>query len=247
MSADTAVLVAGTVAGSLVFGVSGFAFALTASVIWLQALSPAQVVPLAVICPLVLNVVTLPMIRREVSLMRLLPFAVGSTLGVPIGVLLVARLDANALRAGIAVLLIAYSVFALSRKHLTAVRIATFPGRVADAAVGFVGGVLGGVAGLSAVLPSLWIALRGWPKTAQRALLQSYGFYTQVFTVLVFAGFMGFDERTLKALVICLPIAIAGSLVGLAVFRRLSGDSFRRIVLWIVLCGGVGLLLRAAK
>ena len=68
---ETAVLVAGTLAGSLVFGVSGFAFALTASVIWLQALSPAQVLPLAVICPLLLNIVTFPAIRRDIRVARL--------------------------------------------------------------------------------------------------------------------------------------------------------------------------------
>ncbi|MEP7062547.1 MAG: sulfite exporter TauE/SafE family protein [Betaproteobacteria bacterium] len=247
MSADTAILVGGTVAGSLVFGISGFAFALTASVIWLQAMTPAEVLPLAVICPLVLNIVTLPLIRRDVSIAKLLPFVAGSTLGVPIGVLLVARLDAGALRAGIALLLIAYSVFALSRPRLPELRLAHATGRAADGGVGFVGGVLGGVAGLSAVLPSLWIALRGWPKPVQRGLLQSFGFYSQALTALVFAGFVGFSDRTLHALMICLPIAIAGSLVGLAAFRKLSGDAFRRAVLWIVLCGGVGLLLRVAR
>jgi uncharacterized membrane protein YfcA len=97
------------------------------------------------------------------------------------------------------------------------------------------------------VLPSLWIALRGWPKPVQRGLLQSFGFYSQALTVVVFVGFVGFGQRTLDALMICLPIAVVGSLVGLALFRRLSGDGFRRAVLWIVLCGGVGLLLRAGK
>jgi uncharacterized membrane protein YfcA len=247
VSADTAILVGGTIAGALVFGVSGFAFALTASVIWLQALPPAEVLPLAVVCPLVLNVVTLPLIRRDVSFPKLMPFVAGSTLGVPLGVWLVAWLDASALRAGIAVLLIVYSVFALSRPRMPELRLADATGRVADGGVGFVGGVLGGIAGLSAVLPSLWIALRGWPKPVQRGLLQSFGFYSQALTVLVFAGFVGFSDSTLHALAICLPVAIVGSLVGLAAFHRLSGDAFRRAVLWIVLCGGVGLLLRAAK
>ncbi len=245
--ADTAVLVAGALAGSLVFGISGFAFALTASVIWLQVLPPAEVVPLAVVCPLVLNLVTLPMIRRDVSFPKLWPFIAGSTLGVPLGVLLVARLDAGLLRTGIAVLLIAYSVFALSRPRLPEWQLAPAVGRAADTGVGFVGGVLGGIAGLSAVLPSLWIALRGWPKPVQRGLLQSFGFYSQALTVAVFIGFVGFDERTLKALLICLPIAVVGGLAGLAAFRRMSGDGFRRAVLWIVLCGGAGLLLRAGK
>ncbi|HEV8503139.1 MAG TPA: sulfite exporter TauE/SafE family protein [Casimicrobiaceae bacterium] len=244
---ETAVLVAGTLAGSLVFGVSGFAFALTASVIWLQALSPAQVLPLAVICPLLLNIVTFPAIRRDIRVARLWPFVAGSTLGVPLGVVLVLHVDATWLRNVIAVLLIAYSGVALTRPRLPEVRLAPALGRVADGGVGFVGGVLGGIAGLSAVLPSLWIGVRGWPKAEQRGLLQSFGFYSQALTLAVFLAYAGFGRGTLAALAICLPIAIVGSLLGLALFRRMSGDTFRRAVLWIVLAGGLGLLARTLR
>jgi uncharacterized membrane protein YfcA len=241
---DLAVLVLGTVAGSLVFGVSGFAFALTASAIWLQRLPPAQVVPLAVVCPLMLNVVTLPTLRRDIRVASLWPFLAGGTLGVPLGVLVVLHSDGVVLTRVIAVILIAYSAFALTRRRALELRLATVPGRVADGGVGVVGGVLGGIAGLSAVLPSLWMGMRGWTKPEQRGLLQSYGFYTQALTLAVFAGVAGFDTATLEALAICLPIAVAGSLAGLWLFRRMSGDVFRRAVLGIVFAGGVGLLLR---
>jgi uncharacterized membrane protein YfcA len=241
---DLAVLVLGTVAGSLVFGVSGFAFALTASAIWLQRLPPAQVVPLAVVCPLMLNVVTLPALRRDIRIAALWPFLVGGTLGVPLGVLVVLHGDGTVLARLIAVILIAYSAFALTRTRAPELRLASVQARVADGGVGLVGGVLGGIAGLSAVLPSLWIGMRGWTKPEQRGLLQSYGFYTQALTLAVFAGIAGIDAATLEALAICLPIAVAGSLAGLWLFRRMSGDAFRRAVLAIVLAGGVGLLLR---
>ena len=143
-----------------------------------------------------------------------------------------------------AVILIAYSAFALTRRRALELRLATVPGRVADGGVGVVGGVLGGIAGLSAVLPSLWMGMRGWTKPEQRGLLQSYGFYTQALTLTVLAGVAGFDAATLGALAICLPIAVAGSLAGLWLFRRMSGDVFRRAVLGIVLAGGIGLLVR---
>lgn len=242
---DAALLALGAAAGSLVFGVSGFAFALTASMIWLQFLPPAQVVPLAVICHLVLNLVTLPQIRADISLPKLLPFAAGSTIGVPLGVLVVTHGQPDALRNAIAVLLIGYSVFALSHKVLPTVRLSRGAGYATDGLAGFVGGILGGVAGLAAVLPSLWIGVRGFPKATQRGLLQSFGFYTQALTLLVFAGVVGLSDATLRALAVCLPIAIVGSFIGFAWFRRMSGDAFRRAVLWIVLCGGLGLLLRA--
>ena len=47
-------------------------------------------------------------------------------------------------------------------------------GRWADAAVGLLGGVMGGIGGFSGVLPSLWITLRGWDKDLQRSVIQNF-------------------------------------------------------------------------
>jgi uncharacterized membrane protein YfcA len=244
-SLDLWVLVAGTAAGSLVFGVSGFAFSLTASVIWLQRLPPAEVVPLAVICPIVLNLVTLPRIWRNVDLRNLAPFAAGATLGVPLGVLMLSRFDPTLLRPGIGGVLVAYSGFALTRASLPTVSLPRIVGRAADSGAGFVGGIFGGVAGLSVVLPSLWIGMRGFAKGEQRGLLQSFGFYSQLLALIVYTGVLGVGVDTLKALAICLPIAIVGSQIGMALFSRLSGDAFRRAILGVVLIGGLALLWRA--
>jgi uncharacterized membrane protein YfcA len=244
-SIDLWVLVAGSAAGSLVFGVSGFAFALTASIIWLQRLPPAEVVPLAVICTIVLNLVTLPRIWRDVDLRQLLPFAAGSTIGVPLGVLLLSRFDPSNLRLAIGAVLVAYSGFALSRSALPSVRLPLRIGQAADGGAGLIGGVLGGVAGLSVVLPSLWIGMRGFGKARQRGLLQSFGFYSQALTLVVYAGLLGVSEQTRHALLVCLPIAVVGSYCGMGIFARLSGEGFRRAILAIVLVGGLALLVRA--
>lgn len=246
MSGEIGLLAVGAALGSLVFGVSGFAFALTASAIWLQAMPPAAVVPLVVTVPLVLNLVTLPQLRRDIDLKRLAPFAAGSTLGIPLGVAVVARADPGVLRIAIAVLLVGYSVYALSRSRLPRVRLPERSARAVDAGVGLVGGVVGGISGLSVVLPSLWIGMRGLGKAEERGLIQSFGLYCHVVTLTMFAGFVGFTADLLRALAVCLPIAVVGSLVGLRLFRRMSGEVFRRSVLWIILAGGLGLLARAA-
>lgn len=241
------VLVAGSAVGALVFGISGFAFALSASVIWLQWLPPAEVVPLAVICPIVLNVVTLPRIRRDIDLRKVWPFAAGATIGVPLGVLLLSRFDPSGLRLAIGVSLVAYSAFALSRPVLPSLDLPVRIGRVADGAAGLVGGVFGGIAGLSVVLPSLWIGMRGFAKPQQRGVLQSFGFYSQGLTLVVYAGMIGFSAQTGRALLVCLPVAVIGSLAGMAIFSRLSREAFRRAILVIVLGGGVALLARGLR
>ncbi len=244
---DFWVLGLGAAAGSLVFGISGFAFGLTASVIWLQVLSPLQVVPLVVICPLVMNLVTLPRIRRDINLTRLWPFALGSTLGVPLGVSLLGAINANELRAAIGVLLVGYSGYALMTPRLPLVLLPAGPGRVADTGVGLLGGLLGGVSGLSVVLPSVWIAMRGGSKAEQRGLLQSFGLYCHLLTLGAFATLIGMEAETFKALALCVPISVTGSLVGMRIFARLSPGGFQRAIIWIILAGGIGLLARAAR
>jgi hypothetical protein len=50
----------------------------------------------------------------------------------------------------------------------------SFGGRVADAMVGFAGGILGGLAGLSGPLPILWASVRGWGKDERRGVFQTF-------------------------------------------------------------------------
>ena len=49
-----------------------------------------------------------------------------------------------------------------------------FGGRAADAIVGFAGGILGGLAGLSGPLPTLWASVRGWTKDQRRGVFQIF-------------------------------------------------------------------------
>ncbi len=49
-----------------------------------------------------------------------------------------------------------------------------FGGRLADGVVGFAGGILGGLAGLSGPLPTLWASVRGWGKDERRGVFQTF-------------------------------------------------------------------------
>ena len=45
-------------------------------------------------------------------------------------------------------------------------------GAAADAGIGFLNGVLGGITGLAGILVTIWCGLRGWPKDVQRTVFQ---------------------------------------------------------------------------
>jgi len=63
-------------------------------------------------------------------------------------------------------------------RHRTCPRLARAcgrPGRTADGAIGFAGGILGrGLAGLSGALPTVWATLRGWGKDERRGVFQAF-------------------------------------------------------------------------
>ena len=75
------------------------------------------------------------------------------------------------LKLGVGLLLIFYSAWmGLVRRP----PIVTGGGRLADASVGFVGGVMGGMASLSGPAPTIWLQLRGWTKGEQRGVNQPF-------------------------------------------------------------------------
>jgi uncharacterized membrane protein YfcA len=172
MGADQIALVLlGALAGGIVNGLTGFGTGITAMGLWLYALSPAVAATLVIICSVVSQVQTLPLVWRTIEWGRVLPFVVPGLLGVPIGTWLLPQIDPRSFKIGVGLFLVAYPSYVLARRSSMA---STVGGRAADAAVGLGGGVLGGLTGFSGVLPIVWTDIRGWSKEQRRSVLQAF-------------------------------------------------------------------------
>jgi uncharacterized membrane protein YfcA len=163
-------VLAGAAAGAFVSGISGFAFGMVALTVWAWALDPRLISPLIVFGSLVAQLTALGALRRGVDRRRLLPFLVGGAAGVPAGVWLLDTIDLRLFRVVTGVVLTVYGAGSLLARELPAV---TRGGRLADGAIGLIGGVMGGLAGLSGPVPVLWCTLRRWDRDVQRAVFQS--------------------------------------------------------------------------
>ena len=75
-----------TFAGALVAGLSGFAFGLVVSSIWLYILTPLQTASLIIAFGLIVQGYSVWKLRRSLDWQKLAPFVVGAALGVPAGV-----------------------------------------------------------------------------------------------------------------------------------------------------------------
>lgn len=234
------VVLTGAFVGGLVSGLVGFGTALVALGIWLHVLSPVPAVALVAICSVVAQVQTLPAIWHAFDRDRAWPMIAAGLLGVPVGVWLLAYLDPHTFRFGMGLLLLCYAAFmTFHRPHQVGFRRG---GRLADAGVGFGGGVLGGLAGLSGPLPAIWATLRGWSKDERRAVFQGYNTVILGSTVIAYAVSGRLDAMVWRLVLIGLPGTLTGAWIGSSLYRRLSDRHFHVVVLGVLAAFGMSLV-----
>jgi uncharacterized membrane protein YfcA len=228
----------GAFVGGLAAGAAGFAFGIVATAIWLHAIDPVHSTILVVSGGTIIQAGTIWPLRRAIEPQRLWPFLAAGLIGIPIGVWLLVRTDAHALKIALGVFLAAYGVYALATPRLRRIE---GGGRLADAAVGFVGGILGGIGGYSGVLPAIWTQLRGWSKEAARAVYQPFIVMAHVVT-LILVGTVAMDAQGAILLLIALPALLAGAAIGWRLYGKLDEHRFRQFLAALLVVSGVTLI-----
>jgi uncharacterized membrane protein YfcA len=237
-------LCAGAAVGGAIFGVIGFAYGILISIFIHHGFAARDVVFIVVAGALVLNVGMLPKFAREIRWKAAAPYLVGATLGLPLGLWLLATLEARTIRAFVGALVIAYGLFALRQQSREPFRISGAHGHTVDGAIGFAGGVIGGVSGLGPLVPGVWFGLRGFSKVEQRALTTPYGLYVQgLMAAWLLAGGL-VSRAAIEGLAIATPVMLAAAYLGLRVFDRLSTSLFQRSVVMLAIVGAAVLVAR---
>ncbi|MEH2626580.1 putative membrane protein YfcA [Bradyrhizobium sp. AZCC 1719] len=229
-----------TFVGALVAGLSGFAFGLIVSAIWLYILTPLQTATLIIAFGLFVQGYSVWKLRGALSWRRLWPFVAGAALGVPVGVGVLTWANPAHVRAGVGAFLVLYSLYALLRPAIPAVKA---DGAAADAAVGFLNGVLGGITGLAGILVTIWCGLRGWPKDVQRTVFQPVAVAIFLMSALWIGAKGAITQDTIKLFLIGLPALFAGTWAGLKLYGLLDEAAFRKVVLVLLLVSGAVLII----
>lgn len=233
-------LMSGAFLAAAVVGAAGFGDGLVLGSVWFHVFEPAIIVPLIVIQGLFIYSGTLIPIRKQLDFHYLPALAIGGVVGTPVGIWLLGVADPDLLKIILGCMLLVVASFRLIAPNTGTI---AGGGRTADGAIGAFSGMLGGFAGLAGIVPTIWAELRGWSKARARGAYQPFVAIAQLCAIIGFAIFGKIDTSTLLALVIVLPAAAVGGLVGIFVFRRLPADLFRKIVLLLVGCSGLGLLI----
>jgi len=234
-----ALLLFGALAGGFVSGLAGFGTALMALGIWLYVLPPSLAVPLVLICSVIAQTSTLPSMWKSFDLSLIWPFLIGGLAGVPLGTMMVAHADPKVFKLSIGVLLLIFPTALYFNQRPLAFK---FGGRIADGAIGFAGGILGGLAGLSGPLPILWANIRGWNKHERRGIFQLFNF-TVLAAALVLQTASGFvATQVIWLALIAFPGTLIGAWLGARVYHALNDKHFSDVVLGLLFLSGVGLV-----
>ena len=158
----------------------------------------------------------------------------------PVGVALLHRIDPVGFKFAVGIILLVWCPTMLLARRLPQV---AGGGRWADAGAGWVGGVMGGLGGLTGPAPTLWCALRGWGRDTQRAVFQSFNLVLQAVTMAVYlaTGTIGAEAAWLFAIVG--PAMLVPTLIGARLYSRFSDAGFRRMVLLLLTLSGAFLVI----
>jgi uncharacterized membrane protein YfcA len=236
---EVAVVLVGALAGGIVNGLTGFGTGLTALGLWLYALPPSVASTLVIACSVIAQFQSLPMVWPTIPWRRVWPFVIPGVVGVPLGTWLLPHIEPRAFKIGIGVFLVLYSSYVLARrKQVTPVA----GSKAVDGVVGFAGGVLGGLTGLSGIPPVVWTDFLGWTKQHRRGLIQAFNITVLSMSLALHAAAGLFTRQVALDTLVALPATIAGVLGGTFVYRRLADQGYQRAVMALLLVAGLGLI-----
>jgi uncharacterized protein len=240
--ASALVIAAGAAVGGFVQGLTGFAFSVVALSFWAWALPPQTAAPLAVFGALLGQLASLASFRGGFDWRMILPLVVGGCLGVPLGVFFLHNADPRGFRLAVGLLLTGYCLFALLVRHPSLVTRGGWP---LDAVFGMIGGILGGLGGMSGFMPAVWTQVRGWNRDLRRATMQAYNISMHVLTIAIYFGSGTLKHADLGQFAIVLPAMLIPSVIGARVYQRFSDRSFTQAVMVALLFSGVALIVGA--
>ncbi|GAA6209197.1 sulfite exporter TauE/SafE family protein [Cognatishimia sp. WU-CL00825] len=232
----------GALVSGFVSGFAGFGTALFASAFWFAVLPAHLVPPLVILAAVAGQIVGLARLKRQLTFKRALPLISGGIIGVPIGTLVLFVLSPWVIKLGIGLFLVSYALWQMLGEKF---RITIGPQPLAlDRAIGFIGGILGGIAGLAGPVPIVWLQLQALPASEQRARYQPFNLCILALSALSMAIFGVITAEVLKLALFAVPLTVIAAWFGVKAYARVSENSFRIWILCLLLVSGCFVLLQ---
>jgi uncharacterized membrane protein YfcA len=238
------VLAATTFASAVLYAISGFGFAVLAAPLFLLFLDPAQAVQLVIIISTVLSTVVLRGLLPAIAPGLLLRLALGSFVGLPLGLAAFRYADPILVRAAAGAMIFGFAILmAVSRrrsgqpgqgKHWTP--FAMSPGL--DLAAGAVAGIAGALVGQPGPPVLIYLLLARTAAKTMRATLLAFFALSYGVTLASHAATVGIPAPTWVAAGVLIPFAFLGGLAGRPIGDRLGAEAFALLAIALLAVAG---------
>jgi uncharacterized membrane protein YfcA len=246
------VLAPTTFVAALLYAVTGFGFAVLAAPLFLLFTDPAPATQLVIIISTVLSIVVLRGLLPAIAPWLLLRLALGSLVGLPLGLVAFRYADPFLVRAAAGAMIFGFAILmAVSRrrsgqpgqgKHWTA--FAMSPGL--DLAAGAVSGIAGALVGQPGPPVLIYLLLAGTAARTVRATLLAFFALSYGVTLASHAATIGITAPTWLAAGILIPFAFLGCLAGRPIGDRLGAEAFAKLAIALLAMAGAYTLGAAA-
>ena len=223
---------------AFVRSLAGFGDALIAMPLLTALVGLTVATPVVGLATVVISVAVLATSWRSLDLATSWRLLLASAAGMPLGLLLLTRVDEWVMHLLLGIVLVGYGLYNLLRPGLPALRHEgwAFP-------FGLVAGILGSAYNTSGPPVIIYGTMRRWPPDTFRATLQGF-FLVNSLMIVTSHGLAGLWTATVWEMVLwSLPTLLLGIVAGIAVQRRIPDASFGRLVYALLVALGVVFLL----
>ena len=219
--------------------VSGFGIALVAMPFLVTAFGIQTAAPLMSLSGATAGLALLIRYRHGLHPRAIVRLVIASLLGIPLGIVLLRRVDPVLFSRLLGVMLIAYAIYALRRP--------TIP-PIADQRwaylFGFISGLTAGAYAIGGPPVIVYAAAQQWDAAAFKSNLQSFFFVTGLILIAGHALSGSFTPVVFQQYALAVPGIGLGLGAGSLLDRYVDARRFRRLVLYLLLLMGAQLILQ---
>lgn len=238
------IALAAVMSGLAGFGLSGM------GAIGLLILPPLLVVPLLMALSLTGQIFSFSSLKSEFHSVlnwqptSSAPYLLGGLLGVPAGLALLQSMPPTILMLALGAVLLMYTIYSLVVSSWNIRR--SRPSLPCAVAVGILGGTIGGFTAFPGAAVVVWANLCKFNKGQTRAIVQPYimGMQALSLAVLALHNPLVFSMELGMLYLMALPILLPFNYLGIQLYKRISDLDFRRVVLCLLGCSGIGIIVK---
>lgn len=217
--------------------VAGFGLALVSMPLLVGLIGVQAATPLVAVVGFVAELLLLIRFREALNLRAVSRLSLAAVLGVPVGVTVLRQVDTAVVTTFLGIVIVGYALYALADLHLPQMAHAGWAW-----SFGFVAGVLSGAYSTSGPPVVIYGNCRRWSPNEFKGNLQGFFLLMSVMTIVTHGVSGNFTAVVWQGVVWAIPGMVLGLLGGLWVDGRINPQTFRKLVLLLLIVLGLRLI-----